>query len=75
MSELIIFRGLTAEINIPRNNGTKCHEFCTKILEDTTGEEVESIEASTVTLQSKSTKWFLNFGSRERANSRQHGAH
>ena len=45
MSELIIFRGLTAKINIPRNIGTKCHEFCTKILEDTTGEEVESIRS------------------------------
>ena len=45
MSELIIFHGLTAKINIPRNIGTKCHEFCKKILEDTTGEDVESIRS------------------------------
>ena len=45
MSELIIFRGLTAKINIPRNISTKCYEFCKKILEDTTREEMESIKS------------------------------
>ena len=45
MSELIIFRGLTAKINIPRSIGTKCYEFCKKTLEDRTGEETESIKS------------------------------
>ena len=45
MSDLIIFRGLTAKINIPQSIGTKCYEFCKKILEDRTGEEVESIRS------------------------------
>ena len=45
MSELIIFRGLTAKINIPRDIGTKCYDFGKKILEDTTGEEMESIRS------------------------------
>ena len=43
MSELIIFRGLTAKINIPWDIDGKCYEFGKKILEDTTGEEMEFI--------------------------------
>ena len=48
MSELIIFRGLTAKINIPRDIGTKCYEFGKKLLEDTTGEEMGLITSSDV---------------------------
>ena len=35
MSELIIFHGLTAKINIPRDIDGKCYEFVKKIQEDT----------------------------------------
>ena len=46
MSELIKFRGLTAKINIPQDIDGKCYEFGKKILEDTTGEEMEFITSN-----------------------------
>ena len=48
MSELIIFCGLTAKINIPRDIGTKCYEFGKKLLEDTTEKEMGLIASSDV---------------------------
>ena len=54
MSELIIFHGLTAKINIPRDIDGKCYEFVKKILEDTQLEKKwSSLEKNTVILQNK----------------------
>ena len=71
MSELIIFRGLTAKINIPRDIGTKCYEFGKKLLEDTTGEEKGLITSSDVPEQMN--RMILELWLGGRANSQQNG--
>ena len=54
MSELIIFRGLTAKINIPWDIDGKCYEFGKKILEDTQLEKKWSLlETNMVILRNK----------------------